>query len=192
MKPHLRPHETAQNAQLSSWEGRRIECFALFHLLMGRVRQVGHVGHFQALNWLGCRTWNCLIASWMRRGRANSQNPLSHLSHVSHMSHLHLASWEASRLAQCFTLRLSKREALKTFFVCFWRPKVLLFVLFQRKRFLEHWFFDIPAAVKGTAGRLTRIGWCGVGQGSLKRMGAGSVPAEAIGRAVYAIPRAEL
>ena len=32
-------------------DGLRIEGFALCHLLMGRVRQVGH---FQALNWLGC------------------------------------------------------------------------------------------------------------------------------------------
>ena len=52
--------------------------------------------------------------------------------------------------------------------------------------------FDIPVVVQMMAGRLARIGWCGVGQDSLKRMGAGSVPAEAVGRAVYAIPRAEL
>ena len=43
-------------------------------------------------------------------------------------------------------------------FDCFWAAEVLLFYLFQGKRFLECWFFDIPAAVKGTAGRLTRIG----------------------------------
>ena len=53
-------------------------------------------------------------------------------------------------------------------------------------------FFDIPVVVQITAGRLARIRWCGVEQDSLKRMGAGSVPAEAVGRAVYAIPRAEL
>ena len=52
-------------------------------------------------------------------------------------------------------------------------------------------FFDIPAKDM-TAGRLARIGWCGVEQDSLKRMGAGSEPVEAVGRAVYAIPRAEL
>ena len=94
---------------------------------MGRVRHVRQVGHFQALNWLGLGTWYCLIVGWMRRGRANSQNPLSH---VSHMSHLQLASWEALRLAQCFTLRLSKREALKTVFDCFRAAEVLLFSLF--------------------------------------------------------------
>ena len=53
-------------------------------------------------------------------------------------------------------------------------------------------FFDIPVVVRMTAGRLERIGWCGVEQDSLRRMGAGSEPAEAVGRAVYAIPRAEL
>ena len=55
-------------------------------------------------------------------------------------------------------MQLSKHEALKTIFDCFWAAEVLLFDSFQGKRFLEHWFFDIPAAVKGTAGRLTRIG----------------------------------
>ena len=52
--------------------------------------------------------------------------------------------------------------------------------------------FDIPVVVQMTVGRLARIGWCGVEQDSLKRMGAWSVPAEAVGRAVYAIPCAEL
>ena len=52
--------------------------------------------------------------------------------------------------------------------------------------------FDIPVVVQMTVGRLARIGWCGVEQDSLKRMGAGSEPAEAVGGAVYAIPRAEL
>ena len=43
-------------------------------------------------------------------------------------------------------------------FGCFRMPEVLLFALFQGKSFLEHWFFDIPAAVKGAAGWLARIG----------------------------------
>ena len=74
------------------------------------------------------------------------------------MSHLQLASCEAPRFAQCFALHLSKLEALNAVFDCFWAAEVLLFALFSRKEILGTLIFDIPAAVKGAAGWLARIG----------------------------------
>ena len=59
------------------------------------------------------------------------QKTKSHASRASHMSHLQLAGCEAPRFAQCFTLHLSKLEALNAVFDCFWAAEVLLFALFS-------------------------------------------------------------
>ena len=69
----------------------------------------GTSGTVLSLNWLGCRTWYCLIVGWMRRSRANSRNPLSQSSHR----------------------QLSKREAPFLLFDCIQILEVLLFALFS-------------------------------------------------------------
>ena len=46
-------------------DGRQIVGFALCLCLVGRVRRVGLVGHFQALNWLRVR---CMVLLWLRIG----------------------------------------------------------------------------------------------------------------------------
>ena len=47
---------------------------------------------------------------------------------------------------------------LKAIFDCFLAAEMILFELFSRKEVLGVLVFDIPTAVKGTVGGLTRIG----------------------------------
>ena len=88
---------------------------------------------------------------------------------VARVSHVSLAACKLRSSALCTVLYFApfKARSAKCGFRLLLGGGSAIIRPVSRKEILETLIFDIPAAVKGAAGWLARIGWCGVGQDSL-------------------------